>query len=212
MNALIKSKLIPALVLITIIACWFYRWNVGSFPNWWDAFPLFVGLFACWLLLRPEQPPSSANEKWCKWLDHRYEYNKPDTAGIDYTSLGHICKRCGDPRSESEWTGPLPGMSRRKKFVLFVVVFTVVTACALPPLAKDAETYLDVIAGKGCCGFVSESWIERPITYAMVKWDKPYWSENEARPERWLVSEGKVSGEPKFWRILQREPLTNAQP
>ncbi|TPG89828.1 hypothetical protein EAH72_31105 [Pseudomonas caspiana] len=205
-----KLKSMPAVALMIIIACWLYRWTEGSFPNWWDAFPLFVGVFAGWLLLRPEQPPSSAKEKWCKWLDHQYEYVR--TNDDHFTSHEYICKRCDDPQSESEWNGPLPGMSRRKKLVVCLVAFVVLAACALPPLAKDAETYLDVVAGKGCCGFVSESWIERPVTYAMVKWDKPYWSENEVKPERWIVSEGKVSGELKFWRILQREPLTNDQP
>lgn len=213
MKLLNKLKSLPAFALTAIIACWSYRWYEGSFPNWWDAFPLLVGMVAGWLLFRREHAPSSLNKKWCKWLDHWYEYDKPDTAGgIDYRSEAYVCKRCGDHRSENAWSGPLPGMSRRKMFVVGLVVFVVIAVCALPPIAKDAQTYRDVVAGQGCCGFVSESWIERPVTFAMVKWEKPFWSESESRPERWLVADGMVNGETKFWRILRREPLQTAQP
>ncbi|WP_046481607.1 hypothetical protein [Pseudomonas veronii] len=213
MNALKKLKSLPAFSLAVIIATWLYRWNNGSFPNGWDVIPLLVGMIAGWILFRPEQAPSSFNAKWCKWLDHRYEYDKPDTAGgVDYKSEVYVCKRCGDFQNENEWGGPLPGMSHRKMFIVGLVVLGVIAACALPPLAKDAQTYRDVVAGQGCCGFVSESWIERPVTLAMVHWEKPYWSTSESRPERWLVADGMVSGEMKFWRILQREPLPTAQP
>ncbi|WP_223508729.1 MULTISPECIES: hypothetical protein [unclassified Pseudomonas] len=208
-----KLKSMPAVALMFIIACWAYRWTEGSFPNGWDAVPLLVGMFASWLLLRPEQPPSRAKGKWCKWLDHRYEsddsYSGRDK---DFPSAKYDCKRCGHSQGENEWEGELPGTSLRKKFVICLVVIVVLAACALPLLAKDAEIYLDVVAGKGCCGFVSESWIERPVTRAMVEWDNPYWSVNEEKSERWLVSEGMVNGETKFLRILKREPLSNTQP
>jgi hypothetical protein len=167
-----KLKSMPAITLIAIIACWYLRWTQGLFPNGWDAVPLLVGMFAGWLLLRPDQPPSRAKKKWCKWLDHQYEYDR--SKDHEFTSHEYICKRCGEPGSENEWIGPLPGVSYHKKFVISLGAVVVLAACALPSLAKDAETYLDVVAGKGCCGFVLESWIERPVTRAMVEWDNPY--------------------------------------
>ena len=211
MKALLnKFTSMPAITLFVIIACWYLRWTQGLFPNGWDVVPLLVGMFAVWLLFRPEQEPSDSRKKWCKWLDHDYEYVR--TTDLEFTSHEYICKRCGDRETESAWKGALPGVSYRKKFVISLGAIVVLAACALPPLAKDAETYLDVVAGKGCCGFVSDSWIERPFTRAMVKWGKPSWSVNEEKQERWLVSDGMVNEEIKFWRILKRVPLNNAQP
>ncbi|KZN20565.1 MULTISPECIES: hypothetical protein [Pseudomonas] len=84
----------------------------------------------------------------------------------------------------------------------------------LPTVIDDVKTYRAVASDQhGCCGFVSESPFERPVTYLMVDaWTTPSWSENAAKTERWLTSDGKVGGETKFWRLLQREPITNVQP
>lgn len=211
MKALLnKLKSMPAITLFVIIGCWYLRWTQGLFPNCWDVVPLLVGVFAFWLLLRPEQPPSRAKEKWCKWLDHEYEYDRPNKD--DFTSHKYICKRCGEPQNEDEWIGPLPGMSYRKIFVITLGAIAVLSACALPSLAKDFEIYRDVVVTKGCCADVSESWIERPVTRLLAKWDEPYWSVNDEKTEHLLVSFGAVGGEVKFLRILQRKPITNIQP
>jgi|LNAP01.1.fsa_nt_gb hypothetical protein len=211
MKALLnKLKSMPAITLFAIFACWYLRWTQGLFPNGWDAVPLLVGMFAGWLLLRPAQSPSATQKKWCKWLDHQYEFVKTTDKGL--TADEYICKRCGDPQIENGWVDPLPGMSWRRKLVISLGAVVVLAACALPPLAKDAETYLDVVAEKGCCDFVSENWIARPVTRALVEWENPYWSVNKEKSERWLISAGIVGGEAKFLRVLQREPITNAQP
>jgi hypothetical protein len=211
MKALLnKLKSMPSITLIVIIACWYLRWTQGSFPNGWDAVPLFVGVFAGWLLLRPDQPPSRAKKKWCKWLDHLYEFDR--SKDHEFPSDEYICKRCGEPGSENKWIGPLPGVSYRRRFVISLGAIVVLAACALPPMAHDIEIYLDVVAAKECCGEVSESWIERPFTRAMVKWENPFWSVDMVKSERLLVSFGIVDGEAKFLRVLQREPITNAQP
>lgn len=85
-------------------------------------------------------------------------------------------------------------------------------ACYVPTVYRDAQTYRAVVADQhGCCGFVSESWVERPVTYALVdEWSKPAWSENSAKTERWLTSVGTVNGEARFWRILERQPVTRS--
>jgi hypothetical protein len=211
MKALLnKLKSMPAITLIAITVCWYLRLTQGLFPNWWDALPLLVGMFAVWLLFRPEQEPSASRKKWCKWLDHEYEHDRLNRD--DFTSHKYICKRCGEDQNEDEWNGPLPGVSYRRIFVISLGAIFVLAVCALPFLAKDTETYLDVVAEKGCCGLVSESWIERPVTRLLAKWDEPYWSVNDEKTEHLLVSFGIVGGEAKFLRILQREPITNAQP
>lgn len=102
-------------------------------------------------------------------------------------------------------------VSKLDRRVLFLLpAFT--AACYLPMLIEDASTYRSVIANQhACCGFVSESWVERPVTYAMVdEWTKPVWTENAIKTERWLTSDGIVSGETKFWRLLERQPLASA--
>jgi hypothetical protein len=73
----------------------------------------------------------------------------------------------------------------------------------------DVITYRAVTdKSHGCCGFVSENRLARPVTYALVdEWTTPVWSENAIRSERWLTVDGMVNGERKFWRILQREPI-----
>lgn len=73
-------------------------------------------------------------------------------------------------------------------------------------------TYRSVIADqRTCCGFVSESWFERPVTYTLVdEWTTPVWKENAIKNERFLTSDGLISGQTKFWRLLERQPLTIA--
>lgn len=73
-------------------------------------------------------------------------------------------------------------------------------------IVDDASTYYSVVNNNQfCCGHVSEHWYERPVTYALIDhWTPPAWHENAAGTERWLVSDGVVKGEVKFWKILQR--------
>lgn len=96
--------------------------------------------------------------------------------------------------------------------VLFAIPALVV-AGYLPEVIDDAMTYRSVIAEQhACCGFVSESRFERPVTYALVEeWTQPIWKENAIKTERWLTSEGKVNGETKFWRLLEQRPATTTQ-
>lgn len=211
MKALLnKFKSMPAFTLFVIIACWYLRWTQGLFPNGWDVVPLLVGMFAVWLLIRPEQEPSDSRKKWCKWLDHRYEYDR--TTELGFTSDEYVCKRCGDRETESAWKGALPGMSYRKRIVITLGAIFVLAACALPSLAKDFGIYRDVVAGRSDKGFVSESWIERPLTRLMANWDEAIWSEDKDKAELQLISVGFVGGEAKFWRILQRKPAAYIQP
>lgn len=84
-----------------------------------------------------------------------------------------------------------------------------VMICFAPFAVEDAFTYHEVTTGSfKCCGFVSESVLKRPVTYALVdEWTEPAWTENAIKSERWLVSNGMVNGEMKFWRILDRAPI-----
>ena len=91
-------------------------------------------------------------------------------------------------------------------------LFALAATLYLPVLAKDAMTYRSVVTGHFvCCGFVSESWFERPVTYALVDdWTTPMWKENAIKTERWLTSDGMVNGETKFWRLLERQSMASA--
>ena len=84
----------------------------------------------------------------------------------------------------------------------------------VPFAVEDAFTYHEVTTGSfKCCGFVSESVFKRPVTYALVdKWTQPARQENAIKSERWLVSNGMVDGEMKFWRILERAPIDQPGP
>lgn len=101
------------------------------------------------------------------------------------------------------------GLKLKLDFRLFYVLLGLALACYLPTFIQDAVTYSDVVAEKhACCGFVSESRIERPVTYALVdEWTQPIWKENAVKSERWLTSDGIVNGQTKFWRLLERQPL-----
>lgn len=82
-----------------------------------------------------------------------------------------------------------------------------------PTVLEDFRTFQAVVGEQhGCCGFVSENWLERPVTYAMVEWAEPSWSLNAIKTERWLTSDGKVDGQTKFWRVLKREPVAEITP
>ncbi|MFJ7794501.1 hypothetical protein [Pseudomonas sp. NPDC096950] len=96
------------------------------------------------------------------------------------------------------------------------VGLAVSVACVLaaifyvPVLIEDVFLYRAVVSQRSCCGFVPESWLERPITYLMVDdWTAPVWSVNAAKTQRWLTTDGLVNGETKFWRLLQKEPIEN---
>jgi hypothetical protein len=79
-----------------------------------------------------------------------------------------------------------------------------------PTVLEDFKTYQAVISEQhGCCGFVSENWLGRPVTYALVEWTEPSWTLNAIKTERWLTSDGKVDGQKKFWRVLKREPVAD---
>lgn len=84
----------------------------------------------------------------------------------------------------------------------------------LPLVIEDARIYRTVAdKSHGCCGYVSENRLARPVTYFLVdEWTTPVWTENAIRNERWLTSDGLIDGEHKFWRILQREPIAATAP
>jgi hypothetical protein len=88
------------------------------------------------------------------------------------------------------------------------VIMLLFSIAYVPILIEDVGTYINVSSkNHGCCGFVSENWLSRPVTYALVdKWTEPTWKENTIGTEYWLTSEGLVEGEPKFWRLLERKP------
>lgn len=79
----------------------------------------------------------------------------------------------------------------------------------IPIVIEDISIYRTVTSTSyGCCGFVSENRLARPVTYALVdEWTTPVWKDNAIKSERWLTADGMVNGERKFWRILQREPI-----
>lgn len=144
----------------------------------------------------------------CDWFGHSDE--SIGSGREDFPSEGFVCRRCEHTHSENEWALPVPPPKIRK------VGFWVFGACTLagivylPFVIEDAVLYKSVTSQPGCCGFVSESWLERPITYLMVDaWTAPVWSENEAKTHRWLTTDGLVKGETKFWRILQKEPIAS---
>ena len=153
----------------------------------------------------------STKTKFCEWFGHSDESTGPEQG--DFPSEGFVCTRCGHTHSENEWATPLPAPKIRKVGFSFLAVFGMAVVCYLPTVIEDAQTYRDAVAKQqACCGFVSESWFERPVTYAMVdEWTTPVWTENVTKTERWLTSEGKVNGETKFWRALQRVPLKTIQ-
>lgn len=119
----------------------------------------------------------------------------------------------GHTHSEHEWAPSPPTPKLRKLGLVVLVGLGLSAALYLPILIHDAELYRRVTNGRGCCGFVSESVMERPVTYALVdEWTTPVWTQNEARTEKWLTSDGIVDGETKFWRILQRQPIETTEP
>jgi len=76
-----------------------------------------------------------------------------------------LCEWFGH-RDES--TGPEPGAEDPQSW-FFLAVLGVAVVCYLPTVIEDAQTYRAVVAEQhACCGFVSESWFERPVTYALV--------------------------------------------
>lgn len=78
----------------------------------------------------------------------------------------------------------------------------------LPVVIEDAMLFESVSQQRGCCGFVSENLLERPVTYALVdEWTQPVWTQNAMKSENWLTSDGKINGETKFWRIIERKPV-----
>lgn len=153
----------------------------------------------------------SGSNKFCEWFGHNDVSTGPDTS-CDFPSEGFVCTRCGHTHSVNAWATPSPAPKIRKVGFFFLVVLGVGGACYLPTVYEDAETFRAVVAKpNACCGYVSESWFERPVTYFMVEWSKPSWTENATKTERWLTAEGKVGGEAKFWRLLEREPIASAQ-
>lgn len=153
----------------------------------------------------------STKRKLCEWFGHRDVSTGPQPG--DFPSEGFVCTRCEHTHSENAWASPPPAPRIRKVGLIFLVVFGMALLCYLPTVIEDAQTYRDAVSEqRACCGFVSESRFERPVTYALVdEWTKPVWVENTTKTERWLTSEGKVNGETKFWRSLQREPLPTAK-
>ncbi|SDJ19693.1 hypothetical protein [Pseudomonas abietaniphila] len=106
-------------------------------------------------------------------------------------------------------------MNHKFKFdrrLFFYVLPVLALACYLPTVIQDTVTYRSVVAEQlACCGFVSENWMARPVTYALVdEWTMPVWKENAIKSERFLTSDGIVNGQTKFWRLLERKPLADA--
>lgn len=91
-----------------------------------------------------------------------------------------------------------------------VLAAIAIVICYMPVIIEDARVFNSVTSGQfGCCGYVSENWLARPITYALVdEWTPPTWTRNATGTERWLTSDGIIDGNPKFWRIVRREPAT----
>ncbi|MBA1305948.1 hypothetical protein [Stutzerimonas stutzeri] len=145
----------------------------------------------------------------CEWFGHANESTGPDRT-TDFPSERFVCTRCGHTHSVNEWATPEPAPKIRKALLIVIALGLL---GYLPTVFQDAQTYRSIVGKKGvCCGFVPESVIARPVTYALVDaWSEPVWRRNEVGTERWLVSEGEVDGELKFWRILERQQITNQQ-
>lgn len=107
--------------------------------------------------------------------------------------------------SPSQWL-------KANQFLFYALMTLLVAVLYLPVVAEDVDIYLTVSGpNHGCCGFVSESWLERPVTYALVdSWTQPRWTVNTTGTERWLTSDGLIDGQAKFWRILEREPVAES--
>jgi hypothetical protein len=75
-------------------------------------------------------------------------------------------------------------------------------------IAKDYLLFNEVASSNSCCGWVSNNYLIRPYTYIKVdKWSDPIWKPNAIHSEEWLVSDGMVGGQVKFWRIIDRKPI-----
>lgn len=98
---------------------------------------------------------------------------------------------------------------KENKFLFYMLVIFLTAVIYLPVVAEDVDIYLTVSGpNHGCCGFVSENRLARPVTYALVdSWTEPKWTVNAAHTERWLTSDGLIDGQAKFWRILERQPV-----
>ncbi|MGE8063794.1 hypothetical protein [Pseudomonas sp. NPDC089569] len=73
---------------------------------------------------------------------------------------------------------------------------------------KDAQLYYRVVDNPGCCGWVEESRLARPWTYLMVdEWTEPAWESGPGNTTEFLISNGMVHGEIKFWRVMGERPI-----
>ena len=99
----------------------------------------------------------------------------------------------------------------RVKRTLLLSLPVLVLGFCTPFVVQDIVTYRSVTQSPGCCGYVSENRLTRPVTYAIVdEWTTPVWTQNAIKSERWLTADGLANGEKKFWRILQRVPIDAA--
>jgi hypothetical protein len=101
---------------------------------------------------------------------------------------------------------------KTNKFMLYSLMTFIAAVIYFPVVAEDVDIYLTVSGpNHGCCGFVSENRLARPVTYALVdSWTEPKWTVNATHTERWLTSDGLIDGQAKFWRILEREPVVES--
>jgi hypothetical protein len=97
-------------------------------------------------------------------------------------------------------------------FLFYALTAFLVAVIYLPVVLEDIDIYLTVSGpNHGCCGFVSENRLARPVTYALVdSWTEPKWTVNATLTERWLTSDGLIDGQAKFWRILERQPVAES--
>jgi len=90
----------------------------------------------------------------------------------------------------------------RKALVFSLIPVTMITTFTI---IDDYSIYQSNVSSPSCCGYVSPSWYERPITHSLVEWTEPRWTSNATQTENWLVSDGLVNGKVEFWTIWERE-------
>lgn len=104
---------------------------------------------------------------------------------------------------------PLSEKAQRILLCLFLGVAGGIGAIAGGQIGRDAALYYNITHDTVfCCSYVSNKWYESPFIHLAVSdWTEPEWHPNAAGSEMWLVSDGKVDGVVKFWKLLERRPI-----
>jgi hypothetical protein len=106
---------------------------------------------------------------------------------------------------------PTPRIAKVKAVLLTGVLVISALLIALGGFITlaDAQLYYRVVDNPHCCGWVEEGRLARPWTYLMVdEWTEPTWESDPGNKTEFLISNGIVHGEMKFWRVLGERPIS----